>query len=117
MYENPEVAAPYSTGGFSNYFGRPTYQDAAVIEYFSYLGNQNAGYYKWVLTAIHSLILTCFLTFCTLHSASGRGIPDIAAASFRLLSVFRGDTDLGFSTDVAAAVRHSTSFVHSWVSS
>jgi hypothetical protein len=115
MYESPEVAAPYSTGGFSNYFGRPPYQNDSMSEYFYYFLPENAGLYKWVLAAIHDLILTCFPYFCTLYSASGRGIPDISAASFNIMDVYLGDTNLDIGTDAAAAVRHSTSFVHSRV--
>ena len=32
---NPEVCASFSSGGFSNYWPRPSYQDAAVKGYFN----------------------------------------------------------------------------------
>ncbi|RPD78406.1 family S53 protease-like protein [Lentinus tigrinus ALCF2SS1-7] len=35
----PEIAAPFSSGGFSNIFPRPTYQNAAVDTYLQTLGN------------------------------------------------------------------------------
>ncbi|KAI0306132.1 subtilisin-like protein [Multifurca ochricompacta] len=54
---NPEVAASLSTGGFSNYFARPDYQDSTVSHYLSNLGSQYSG----------------------LYNASGRGFPDISA--------------------------------------
>lgn len=53
----PETAVQFSSGGFSNYFPRPRYQDAAVSQYFKYLGDENAG----------------------LYNKSGRGFPDVAA--------------------------------------
>ncbi|KAF8878645.1 peptidase S8/S53 domain-containing protein [Mucidula mucida] len=54
---SPEVAADFSSGGFSNYFSIPDYQADAVASYLSTLGNTNAG----------------------LFNASGRAFPDIAA--------------------------------------
>ena len=54
---NPETAADFSSGGFSNYFGIPSYQTSAVSSYLSALGSTNSGRYD----------------------ASGRGFPDVAA--------------------------------------
>ena len=51
-----ETAYDASGGGFSNYFGRPSYQDGIVDKYLEGLGNGNAG----------------------LYNASGRGYPDVA---------------------------------------
>jgi tripeptidyl-peptidase-1 len=45
---NPEVAANFSSGGFSNYFSRPCYQEAAVVSYLTKLGGQNSGLFKCV---------------------------------------------------------------------
>lgn len=63
----PEVVAKDGTyipgGGFSNYFPRPSYQDAAVTSYLSTLGTSNAG----------------------LYNASGRAYPDISAQSVRFV--------------------------------
>ncbi|KAH8993909.1 subtilisin-like protein [Lactarius akahatsu] len=53
----PEVAAPLSSGGFSNVFKRPDYQTDAVLGFFQQLGNQHSG----------------------LYNASSRGHPDVAA--------------------------------------
>ncbi|KAH9038462.1 subtilisin-like protein [Lactarius pseudohatsudake] len=53
----PEVAAVFSGGGFSDYFERPPYQEEAVSTLLHDLGNRYQG----------------------LYNASGRGIPDIAA--------------------------------------
>ncbi|KAH9026067.1 subtilisin-like protein [Lactarius pseudohatsudake] len=54
---DPEVAAPLSGGGFSDYFPRPVYQDVAVSAFLERQGTQYAG----------------------LYNPEGRGIPDIAA--------------------------------------
>lgn len=53
------MAASFSSGGFSNIFARPSYQDGAVQQYFNQLGSTNAG----------------------LFNTSGRGFPDISAQS------------------------------------
>ncbi|PCH39552.1 family S53 protease-like protein [Wolfiporia cocos MD-104 SS10] len=60
----PEVAADFSSGGFSNYWATPSFQASAVSSYLSYLGSTNAG----------------------LFNASGRGFPDVSAqgVTFRI---------------------------------
>jgi tripeptidyl-peptidase-1 len=45
---NPEVAASFSGGGFSNYFTRPSYQDAAVSTYLNNIGDTYSNLYKCV---------------------------------------------------------------------
>ncbi|TFK88151.1 subtilisin-like protein [Polyporus arcularius HHB13444] len=52
-----EVAADFSSGGFSNIFARPSYQDDAVAAYLDKLGNTNAG----------------------LFNPQGRAFPDVSA--------------------------------------
>ncbi|KZT04588.1 subtilisin-like protein [Laetiporus sulphureus 93-53] len=52
----PEIAAWFSAGGFSNYWTRPLYQEAAVSSYLAYLGD----------------------TYVGLYNASGRAFPDVA---------------------------------------
>ncbi|KAH8995547.1 subtilisin-like protein [Lactarius hatsudake] len=59
---DPEVAAPLSGGGFSDYFPRPVYQDVAVSAFLERQGTQYAG----------------------LYNPGGRGIPDIAAQALDL---------------------------------
>ncbi len=44
----PEVAARFSGGGFSNYFERPDYQDKAVPTFLENLGSQYRSFYKCV---------------------------------------------------------------------
>jgi len=71
---NPEVVAFdaangfVSGGGYSNYFARPAYQDAAVNAYTASLGNQFAG----------------------LYNKSGRAYPDIAAQGERFATIWDG---------------------------
>jgi tripeptidyl-peptidase-1 len=54
---NPERAVSFSSGGFSDRFARPSYQDDAVRSYLSGLGDKWQG----------------------LYNAQGRGFPDVAA--------------------------------------
>ncbi|KAJ7452724.1 family S53 protease [Mycena galericulata] len=53
----PQIAAPLSGGGFSNYFPTPKYQAGDVAAYLASIGDQYSG----------------------LYNASGRGFPDVAA--------------------------------------
>ncbi|KAH9037713.1 subtilisin-like protein [Lactarius hengduanensis] len=66
-YHDPEVAAPFSGGGFSDHFPRPVYQDVAVSAFLKRQGTQYAG----------------------LYNPEGRGIPDIAAQAFRFITVIK----------------------------
>ncbi|KAH9830767.1 peptidase S8/S53 domain-containing protein [Rhodofomes roseus] len=52
----PEISASFSSGGFSNYWARPSYQADAVEAYLKTLGDTYAG----------------------LYNASGRAFPDVA---------------------------------------
>lgn len=52
----PETGAYFSSGGFSNYWARPSYQEDVVEAYLAQLGDTYAG----------------------LYNASGRGFPDVA---------------------------------------
>lgn len=54
---SPELPAGFSSGGFSNYFKRPDWQDEVVSKYLKNLGTMWEGYYNPL----------------------GRGFPDIAA--------------------------------------
>ncbi|PSR76287.1 tripeptidyl peptidase-like protein [Coniella lustricola] len=89
---NPEIVAYIADedyaggGGFSNYFARPSYQDAVVKEYISSLGGKYAQYYN----------------------QSGRAYPDIAAQGLSDLIVWDGLTGAvggtSAATPTAAAV-------------
>ncbi|KAI0741618.1 peptidase S8/S53 domain-containing protein [Daedaleopsis nitida] len=60
-----ETATPFSSGGFSNLFLRPAYQDAAVQSYLTKLGNTNAGLFN--LTGRHDFRI----------QQNGNDVPDI----------------------------------------
>lgn len=64
----PEVAIHFSSGGFSDRFPRPAYQEAAVTEYLVKLGNKWEG----------------------LYNPLGRGFPDVAAQAQNFIVVDRG---------------------------
>ncbi|KAH9032915.1 family S53 protease [Lactarius pseudohatsudake] len=66
---NPETSAPFSSGGFSNYFDTPSYQTTAKAAYLSKLGSTYAGRFN----------------------TSGRGFPDVSAAGTNLEIVSSGD--------------------------
>ncbi|KAH9017701.1 peptidase S8/S53 domain-containing protein [Lactarius hengduanensis] len=78
----PEVAASFSGGGFSDYFERPPYQKEAVSTFLQNLGNQHQG----------------------LYNATGRGIPDIAAQASRFKLFSSGDELAESGTSAAAPV-------------
>ncbi|KAA1471816.1 family S53 protease [Dentipellis sp. KUC8613] len=82
----PEEAAPYSSGGFSNIFARPSYQDAAVSKFLTQLGNTYQGMYN----------------------ASGRGFPDVSAQGADMVSVYQGRDGKGGGTSFSAPVIAST---------
>jgi tripeptidyl-peptidase-1 len=64
----PEVAVDFSSGGFSDVYPRPAYQDAAVSSYLGKLGSRWAG----------------------LYNTKGRGFPDVAAQGTRFRVVDKG---------------------------
>ena len=64
----PEMAADFSGGGFSDLFCRPSYQDKAVGQYLERLGDRWDG----------------------LYNREGRGFPDVAAQSVGYMVLDRG---------------------------
>ncbi|TFY52231.1 hypothetical protein EVJ58_g10131 [Rhodofomes roseus] len=68
-YLIPETAVNFSSGGFSTFFDRPTYQDAAVEQYLAYLGATNAG----------------------LYNPNGRAFPDVAAYAVNFDILYGGE--------------------------
>ncbi|KAH8980544.1 subtilisin-like protein [Lactarius akahatsu] len=70
----PESAAPFSGGGFSNYFSQPPYQSVAVPAFLRQLGDKYDGYYN----------------------AEGRGFPDISAQAFNFFII---DNNESYSVD------------------
>ncbi|KAG1752358.1 peptidase S8/S53 domain-containing protein [Suillus paluster] len=77
----PETAVTFSGGGFSNYFARPAYQDAAVSEYLEKLA---PGTYKG------------------LYNSSGRAYPDVAAQALTFSVIYQGRTSSVSGTSCAA---------------
>ncbi|KAI0284762.1 subtilisin-like protein [Russula brevipes] len=68
---NPEVAVDFSGGGFSNYFPRPSYQQAAVSEYLRRIGTKHSGLYNRI----------------------GRAFPDISAQALNFQVVINGTVE------------------------
>lgn len=64
----PEIAIFFSSGGFSDRFPRPSYQDAAVEKYLRILGSQWEG----------------------LYNPNGRGFPDVAAQAYNFEIIDQG---------------------------
>ncbi|ETW85061.1 serine protease S53 [Heterobasidion irregulare TC 32-1] len=66
----PETAADFSSGGFSNYFGTPSYQTSAHATYLNAIGSTNSGKFN----------------------ASGRGFPDVSAMGENVEIVWDAET-------------------------
>lgn len=69
---SPEVAADFSAGGFSNYFGQPSYQTTAVEGFLTALGATDGG----------------------LFNVSGRAYPDVSAQGENFEIVVGGEREL-----------------------
>lgn len=65
----PEIAANFSSGGFSDYFDRPKWQDETVGKYLELHGEEWKDYYN----------------------PSGRGFPDVAAQGVNFQSWSHGN--------------------------
>lgn len=79
-YIEPEVAVFFSSGGFSNIWPRPAYQELAVSAYLKTLGDKNYG----------------------LYNTSGRGFPDVAAQAQNFRVIDQG-IDMGYRGTSCAA--------------
>ncbi|KAG8735912.1 hypothetical protein FRC10_010012 [Ceratobasidium sp. 414] len=77
---SPEVGASLSQGGFSDYFPRPNWQNAAVTPFLTSLGR----------------------TYDGLYNAAGRGFPDVAAQAKDFQIVLKGLPDATDGTSAAA---------------
>lgn len=80
QYVEPEQAVSFSSGGFSNTWARPAYQEAAVSAYLDQLGDRWEG----------------------LYNSSGRGFPDVAAQSVDFRVVDKGREVLESGTSASA---------------
>ncbi|KAI5119608.1 hypothetical protein M0805_005778 [Coniferiporia weirii] len=69
----PEVAVPFSGGGFSNFFPRPSYQDTVVEAYLNALPNG---------------------TYAGLFNPNGRAIPDVSALADNFKIFLEGEAIL-----------------------
>lgn len=76
------VAADFSTGGFSNIYPRPWYQEKAVSSYLEDLGDTYEG----------------------LYNASGRAFPDVAAIGTNAIIAYQGEFWYVDGTSVSAPV-------------
>jgi tripeptidyl-peptidase I len=78
----PEKAANFSSGGFSNYFSKPRYQEADVQQYIYLLDGKYKG----------------------LYNASGRGFPDIATQGDNFVINYKGSFTYIFGTSASGPV-------------
>ncbi|KAH9941656.1 subtilisin-like protein [Epithele typhae] len=78
--QGPEVAASFTSGGFSNLFARPAYQDGAVAGYLAAQGATYAGRFN----------------------ASGRAYPDVAMQGERFVVRMNGQTSTVSGTSASA---------------
>lgn len=78
----PEEGIYFSSGGFSDFWTRPKYQDAAVGAYLSQLGNKQAQYFN----------------------RSGRAFPDVAAQAENFAVVDKGRVGMFDGTSASAPV-------------
>ncbi|VDB96160.1 unnamed protein product [Peniophora sp. CBMAI 1063] len=86
QYNGTEVAAEFSSGGFSNIFPRPWYQEKEVSSYLKDLGD----------------------TYTGLYNASGRGFPDVAAIGHYAAIAYADEWALVDGTSVSAPVFAAT---------
>ncbi|VDC00558.1 unnamed protein product [Peniophora sp. CBMAI 1063] len=82
QYNGTETGAFLSSGGFSNIFPRPWYQDKAVSGFLDSLGDEYDG----------------------LYNASGRGIPDVAAIGAQVEAACQEVFGLVAGTSISAPV-------------
>ncbi|KAJ6139488.1 protease S8 tripeptidyl peptidase I [Penicillium samsonianum] len=78
---SPEVSASFSAGGFSNYVGRPSYQNNAVSAYLQRQGGAHVGRYN----------------------PNGRAYPDVSAQAANIVEV-KGERGILVQSMSAAAM-------------
>jgi tripeptidyl-peptidase-1 len=89
-YVEPEVAVLFSSGGFSDRFPRPAYQDDAVKGYLHILGDRWKG----------------------LYNPAGRGFPDVAAQGVNYHIIDRNATTGVFADRTGSGTRSVTQFTY-----
>ena len=99
-----ETAASFSSGGFSNIFARPSYQDDAVAAYLDKLGNTNAGLFNTQGRAFPD-VSAQGVNFIIDVAGAGQGVSGTSASSPTFASVIallndellnQGKSPLGF---------------------
>ncbi|KAI9435723.1 subtilisin-like protein [Lactarius indigo] len=85
--DDPEVGAPLSSGGFSNYFERPDFQDKAVPPFLQNLGDRYNGLYK----CVHRSGLIRLVPTIITYSATSRGFPDLGAQAYNFPFILMGE--------------------------
>ena len=104
MSHTPEIAAPLSGGGFSNFFLRESYQNDAVQFYLRIIGKKYSGFYKCVVPW-QNLTRLAILTWCKFCSPFGRAYPDIAAQAMHCGVVVDGEFVIKDGTSCSTPVR------------
>ncbi|EMD37174.1 hypothetical protein CERSUDRAFT_137710, partial [Gelatoporia subvermispora B] len=79
---SPEVAASFTSGGFSNLFSTPSYQSCEVSNYLASLGSTNSGRFN----------------------RTGRAYPDISAQGADVVIVLQGETGTVSGTSASAPI-------------
>ncbi|KAH8108267.1 family S53 protease-like protein [Phellopilus nigrolimitatus] len=82
LIKETETAANFTTGGFSNYFGMPSYQASAVSSFLAAQGSTNNGRFN----------------------TSGRAFPDVAAQGVNVEIVVGGKTQTIWGTSCAGPI-------------
>ncbi|KAI0689958.1 family S53 protease [Cytidiella melzeri] len=78
----PETSASFSSGGFSNFFATPSYQQTVVSSFLTKLGNTNSGKFN----------------------RSGRAFPDVAAMGDNVEIVFQQEAGLVAGTSCSSPI-------------
>ncbi|KAK4897639.1 hypothetical protein LTR27_004785 [Elasticomyces elasticus] len=86
-----------STGGFSNYFSTPSYQKAAVAEWFA---NHNPGYPTYVADANASNVGEGG----GIYNRAGRAVPDVAANAANMVLYVGGELSKFYGASLAAPI-------------
>lgn len=79
---SPESASGFTSGGFSNVVSAPSYQQTAIAEYLTTIGNLNAGKFNRL----------------------GRGFPDVSVHGQDVLAVVSGRTGLVAGSEASVSV-------------
>ncbi|EMD37277.1 hypothetical protein CERSUDRAFT_113931 [Gelatoporia subvermispora B] len=101
---DPEEAASFSSGGFSNYFTIPSYQQSVVTSYVGAMGDTYEGWYNTTGRGFPDVAAQA-VNFSVIHAGSLTGIQGTSAASPTFASVIgllndglmsKGKPTLGF---------------------